>query len=386
MKDILNEVPTFDTKKEVILSLGVYELRGLARVLGVKSPTTKKREELISLILEIIENNEDFTFPNNAKRGRPFKTLSSVQNILDVIATGSESEEVFTQSFSTYEDLTVFDQEMPVITMQSSDIFPCTGVLRKGKTFGYFVDSSKQRLVYISQDQIAKYELETGDFLDCAVFEINNGTKCFVKKINRINGVIAEEYRPLIYRDYVQTLPTSIEIENKIVSNGGRNVLILKNPLFMNAYLENLLSYFSKSKVVFLGINICYEDKLFVTKNRNIFSFTSDYSSRISDGYDRIIDAINFVGRMSETNEDVFFLVNDFASVLNCLDAYFQNDERQSIYGHKEKTIIIAKKLISLAKAKSNNRNVTNMLICFKDDAENEFIKNELIKISNILE
>ena len=386
MKDILNETPTFDAKKEIILSLGVYELRGLARVLGVKSPTTKKREELISLILNIIENNEELNLPIAAKRGRPYKTLASVQNILDVISTGSENEEVFAQSFSTYEDLLNFDQEMPSITMQSSDIFPCTGVLRKGKTFAYFVDSSKQRVVYIARDQVVKYQLETGDFVDCAVFEINNGTKCFVKKINKINGVNAEEYNPSNFRDFNQVLPQPVDVGSKIVSNGGRNVLILKNPLFMNAYLENLVSYFRESKVVFLGINICYEDKVFVTKNRDIFSFTSDYSSRITDGYDRIIDAINFVERMNELNENVFFLVHDFASVLTSLDVYFQNDECQTLYGHKEKSIIIAKKLISLAKAKSNNKNVTNMIICYDSDTNNEFIKNELIKISNVIE
>ena len=38
-----SEFNNLDTKKEIILSLGVYELRGLARVLGVKSPTTRKR-------------------------------------------------------------------------------------------------------------------------------------------------------------------------------------------------------------------------------------------------------------------------------------------------------------------------------------------------------
>ena len=386
MKDILNENTTFDAKKEIILSLGVYELRGLARVLGVKSPTTKKREELISLILEIVGNNDELNIPNLAKRGRPFKALSSVQNILDVISTGNESEEVLTQSFSSYEDLIAFNQEMPLITMQSSDIFPCTGVLRKGKTFGYFVDSSKQRLVYVAKDQVTKYGLETGDFVDCAVFEINNGTKCFVKKINKINGVVAEEYNPSSFRDFNQVLPNAIDIGNKIVSNGGRNVLILKNPLFMNVYLDNLISNFSDSKVVFLGINICYEDKMFVTKNRDIFAFTSDYSSRITDGYDRIIDAINFVERMSDLNENVLFLVHDFAGVLTSLDTYFANDECQSLYGHKEKSIIIAKKLISLAKAKSNGKNVTNIVVCYESDTDNEFIKNELIKISNVIE
>ena len=39
--------------KEMLNELGVYELRELARTLGVVSPTTKKRAQLCTEILEI---------------------------------------------------------------------------------------------------------------------------------------------------------------------------------------------------------------------------------------------------------------------------------------------------------------------------------------------
>ena len=42
-----------DKNKKIELEvkkLGIFELRGLAREVGVSSPTTKKREELIDLI------------------------------------------------------------------------------------------------------------------------------------------------------------------------------------------------------------------------------------------------------------------------------------------------------------------------------------------------
>ena len=47
------------SKENLVRSLGIFELRGLARELGVKSPTTKKREELIDLILEIVSSGEE---------------------------------------------------------------------------------------------------------------------------------------------------------------------------------------------------------------------------------------------------------------------------------------------------------------------------------------
>lgn len=384
MEKRFEESASFDAKKEIVLSLGVYELRGLARVLGVKSPTTKKREELISQILSLLESNQEISLGESNKRGRPFKSLSSVKNILDVISSTKEEEERSFR-FSTFEEITEFNQEMPPFTLQSSDIFPSSGVLRKGKTFGYFVDSNFQRLVFIAPEYIQKYHLDTGDFLDCAVFEINNGDKCFVKKINKINGQNAEEYRAEIFGDYSQMLPVPKEIEGKIVSNGGRNVLLTDSPLYLNSKIKPILASFENAKRVFLGVNLCFEDKSFITNENNIFSFTSNYSGKIADGYDRVVDAINFVERMKELNEEVFLFIGDFANIVNCLDAYFEDDESPMVLGHKDKTVVVVKKLVSLAMAKNNNKNITSLILCNNIDIEDQLVKNELVKISNII-
>lgn len=384
-KDV-KEVTGFDAKKEIILSLGVYELRGLARVLGVKSPTTKRREELIAQVLEILETNDEISLSEIEKRGRPFKSLSSVKSILDVISSTKEEEDRTFVKFSTFEEITVFNQDMPSFTLQSSDIFPSNGVLRKGKTFGYFIDSSCQKTVFIAPDQVQKYNLETGDFLDCAVFEINNGDKCFVKKINRINGINAEEYEAKPFNDYIQTLPTCLSVQNKKLYSGGRNVIFTKAPIYMLDYVNPMINSFKDSKKVLLGVNVCFEDKNYITANKDMFSFTSNYSGKITDGYDKIIDTINFVERMKELNEDVLLFVSDFANVLNALDTYFQEDDSPLALGHKDKTVVVAKKLISLAMAKSNGKNITSIIVCNQIDADDMFIKNELIKISNIIE
>ena len=385
MEEFFDAKTTFDAKKEIVNSLGVYELRGLARMLGVKAPTTKKREELLSLVFSYMENEDVKLVNNSVKRGRPYKEISSMQSILDVISTG---EDHFNESsnIGSFGELTVFNQDLPKIACQSSNIFPSSGVLRKGSSFGYFIDNSCQRIVYVPHEQIVKFNLESGDFLDCAVFEINNGTKCFVKKINRINGIVAEEHFAEEFNDYEQVFPLAKNVEGKSLSVGGRNVFLKSIPLYMNSFIKDLINCNKDAKIIVLGTNLCFEDKAFIFKDKQVFAFTSDYTDKITDGYDRILDSIAFTERLDKINEKVFLIVSDISSVLNVLDSYFVSDEKSPIYNHKEKTIIVVKKLISLAKAKSNEQNVTVLILCDKQDTNDDFIKCELLKISNILE
>ena len=168
--------------------------------------------------------------------------------------------------------------------------------------------------------------------------------------------------------------------------NGGRNVVISNSSIYTLDYIKTIINSFKDSKRVCLGVNVCFEDKSFITKELDVFAITSNYSNNIVDGYDKIIDAINFVERMKELNEDVVFLVSDFGNVLNTLDTVFQDDESPMVLGHKDKTVVIAKKLVSLAMSKTNNKNVTCIFVCNKVDCEDLFVKGELIKVSNIIE
>ena len=59
-------------KEEILKSLGVYELRELARRLGVSSPTTKKRKQLEQEILKI-SKGEQIAEGKKTNKGRPPK-------------------------------------------------------------------------------------------------------------------------------------------------------------------------------------------------------------------------------------------------------------------------------------------------------------------------
>ena len=71
-----------EEKELLIKQLGVFELRGLARELGIISPTTKKRDELIELILNKFDEG-NIIDSNGKRKGRPYKKLSSLDDIMN---------------------------------------------------------------------------------------------------------------------------------------------------------------------------------------------------------------------------------------------------------------------------------------------------------------
>ena len=60
----------------VIESLGIYELRALARVFGDNSPTTLKRNDHIKIVMDKIISGEDLK-PIPLRQGRPYLLVSS---------------------------------------------------------------------------------------------------------------------------------------------------------------------------------------------------------------------------------------------------------------------------------------------------------------------
>ena len=112
MKETLNleEFNNADMQKkiEIVRSLGIYELRGLARVLGIKSPTTKVREQLIENILVTLVKGKP-TEPQMSRKGRPYKKLAHLDNIVSMIANQPTTE-------VSFETVSEFNQEMPVFS------------------------------------------------------------------------------------------------------------------------------------------------------------------------------------------------------------------------------------------------------------------------------
>ena len=359
-------------KKEIVRSLGIYELRGLARVLGIKSPTTKVREILIENILLTLVNGKPFD-PQVSRKGRPYKKLAHIDSIVSMIANNPEAKDV------SFDALASFNQEVPVFTFRDSQIITACGVLRSGKLSTYFIDLKRNFHVFIPEELVEQKGLVTGDYVEAEAYKINDSNQYFSEKLTKINGILFEEYTPKPQHRSAQVLPSEFfHAGDMKVLKGGRNVIINSEPLFLDARLKELLSNLSRDEAdnIFLGLDLCFEDEIFVS-SKNFISFSSQYLSSSSAGFDRIVDAINLVSRLSEQGRNVNLFIYDAGLLLSVMDQKFLSEDRTP-----QESATVLKKIVSLAEAREEGTTTTLIASIKQSDIENGVLKNDLIRIS----
>ena len=147
-----------EEKREAISNFGIYELRALARAVGIPSPTTKKRDFLVDAIMDALNSN-NVELVQKTTKGRPFKKLESMDSILSVIGDNTVKQFEIPKTYS-YDDLVTFAQEIPVFEYHSEDVIKKEGVLRQVKKTCYFMDLLENVVVFIPGEFIEKYSLK----------------------------------------------------------------------------------------------------------------------------------------------------------------------------------------------------------------------------------
>lgn len=375
MKETLNleEFNNADMQKkiEIVRSLGIYELRGLARVLGIKSPTTKVREELIENILVTLVKGKP-TEPQMSKKGRPYKKLAHLDNIVSMIANQPTTE-------VNFETVAEFNQELPVFSYKGEELAEVSGVLRYGNISSYFIDLKNGQHVFVSQELVKSKHLETGDYIQGTAFKINDNDQFFVKELTFVNNVAFKDYVAKQYPHADQVLPSEFMHWDRFkILKGGRNIFVSDDPLYIDNSLKTILSFLENENSIniFLGLDLCFEDQMFVS-SKNVVQFSSQYLSGSIDGFNRVLDVINMLTRQAIQGKNVILFVYDMGLVLSIIDQKFASEDKSGIQSR-----ILLKKLVSLAEANRDGSSTTLIATIRKDDLDNQILKNDLIRIS----
>ncbi len=374
----------FDGKMKTISNLGIYELRAVARGIGIQSPTTKKRDELIFLIADILKNNS-IEIPHGVSKGRPVKKLENMDNILNVISDNSMKNFEIPKTYS-YEDLIVFAQEIPIFEYHSTEALKMTGVLRIVKRSAYFLDNENGLIVFVSNENIERLYLENGDYLEVMAYKINNLNQYSAKQILTVNGTLLDDYFLLKPKCKNRVLPTkTAKIDDMEVVLGGKNIKIIDSPLFLDMQVKAILDKFDNSdnEVVFLGANIIFEDNMFLKSFKNAIIFTTNYEiSNLTKDFNNIVDCINYCERLIALNKNVVLCLFDLVNILNALDLYFSVADGVKNQEHFQQSLVIIKRLLGLSSAYSVGTTSTSIIFCNQVDEDDCFIKNEVVKVS----
>jgi transcription termination factor Rho len=228
--------------KQNLEKLGIFELRNLAREVGVHSPTTYRKEELIENILLIIEGKKE---PHIAKskQGRPPKSIQGVNNLLNIFIPKSALEEEknnyneLSYDVSSLSKITAMDSNLLSMQYQAEDDLLVSGIIEvfeEGYAFCYekgFRTKSKEHNFFISNIIVASYHLKSGDVIRGHVKKISDEKPYVVYKIDAINHTLIDKFQTnrKEFGELVAKYPVEkikFDVKNKTV-----------NHLFMEQYL-----------------------------------------------------------------------------------------------------------------------------------------------------
>ena len=385
MKKVSTENNTIKYKEMFVKKLGIFELRALARELGVISPTTKRRNELVSLILEKLQLGQGGQ-NGNSKKGRPFKKLASIDEILGYMADPSQEKEE-TMSFPTFEELICFAQEKPNTIFINDKKETLCGVVRNSNSTLYFIDLEKGSKVFLNDEICERYNIDRGDFLVCNCVGINTSNQFLVKEVLEINFVSVKDRRvdnvdlgrPVISQD-------RLAFGNNFLAVGRRNLVYYDKDIYQDDRFLRFATQCNKDgiRVVVIGSNISFENDILFKDIKGLVRFTSVYGESAKSAFDKVVDAITLVEKQISLGQKVVVFICDIIEVIRSLDKYFAgSDICEDCYAQ---TLVILQKLLSLGVAYSSHASVTLLIVCRELDREDSLLKSEIVKVCNIIE
>ena len=385
MKKVSTENNTIKYKEMFVKKLGIFELRALARELGVVSPTTKRRNELVSLILEKLQLGEGGQ-NGNLKKGRPFKKLASIDEILGYMADPSQEKEE-TMSFPTFEELICFAQEKPNTIFINDKKETLCGVVRNSNSTLYFIDLEKGSKVFLNDEICERYNIDRGDFLVCNCVGINTSNQFLVKEVLEINFVSVKDRRvdnvdlgrPVISQD-------RLAFGDNFLAVGRRNLVYYDKDIYQDDRFLRFATQCNKDgiRVVVIGSNISFENDILFKDIKGLVRFTSVYGESAKSAFDKVVDAITLVEKQISLGQKVVVFICDIIEVVRSLDKYFAgSDICEDCYAQ---TLVILQKLLSLGVAYSSHASVTLLIACRELDREDSLLKSEIVKVCNIIE
>ena len=359
---------------EKLDKLGIYDLRSLARKVGVNSPTSKKKEKLIEEIKSIQNGSQKPIFNNK------FGILFIVSDFM----VGGDNELKELIAMPKDDRLIVLNQDFDVSNMLLSQAnTEVNGILRKTEQGNYYMlnDLKLGTKIYVifEQELVEKYNMIVGDIVYgmAQVYESKNYAK--MTEVIKINNIYAHENIP--DTDITFVIPDKPLIGTNIFQ-GQSKLLEVSGGLNSSLdYVNRCLKQFSSEgyECIVLGLQISIETKLKLDRMEGVKDVVSLIDDTAKFSQERICDAINCATSMFLHGKRVVLFVLDVLGIYHILDTLYQTNPNI----HSETSELYIRKLLGLSRA-SENASISSICL-YNVDQKQEFVKeiSELQKIIN---
>ncbi|MBR2969761.1 MAG: hypothetical protein IKC49_01765 [Clostridia bacterium] len=322
----------FNISNEELIELSIYELRNLARETGVKSPTSKVKNELVRQIIEIREGRLD-PVVERSKKGRPPKSINY-------------SFRAKPKVIKLCQDESSFDYADDVLSSGYVDVSEGVARLR--------LEDHLRTEYAISDELLTKFSLKNGDKL-LVELDFNIGQ---VKDVFNVNGLPIDQVQNRVDYYDIEHVSTVNEIKfvNKLgdlKADFGDNVFLFGNNNINNTkMLINALNNVENCKKIYVNTSITEKNKGLVNELKDCDKFLAN----ITDDFDYVMSVValvvDYAKRLFETGENVVVAIDDVLS----------------ISAIEDRNMICTKELLALAKSAKNPASISVFALMTRDE------------------
>lgn len=368
----------------LIESLGIYELRALARVFGDNSPTTLKRNDHISIIMNKIISGDDLK-PIPLRQGRPYKELSNIEGILADLSqiTGKEYSLNATNARSATSPKSVtFRQMEENIIRQKLNPVEIKGVLWERNDKEFYIHTPDDKLVLVRKDVDSR--LKVYDYVVGTAIMMNDNNEYILDSITTINYQNADTYADYLEPYANEVAPTEkIDFDSNQLILGSRYIVKTSNFIENLDKTQNLVNTLKNKGIVTVGIipNVMPEQSLTIEEIGFDKVFAIPYSRKAATINEIFTLFMHHIARLQQLGKNIAIFVEDIVTLSNAIDYTFKNNPK-SLMGHTEIAVETIKKMVMLAKATSNGKNTTLFMTFDQPDLFDQMYVSTIYKVA----
>lgn len=358
--------------KEALEKLGIYELRNVARQVGVYSPTKYKKDVLIQKITSIVSGEQE-PYVKKTNQGRPPKQIAGLDEILSIFVPNIEQKNQFEQRFH--------EKLFSPALMQSIKVLPDNfesfqGYLKVlpdnyGVVFrnGYF--EGNKYTYYITPQMLGSIGLKEGDFLQGVCYYIDDTKPRIVKNIQFVNGVNLPMDQKVLREDFEQA--EAIYPKNQIVignnkdswldfkcidricpiGEGSRVFINYEKNFEIEDFVVDLVKVFSDDyNVTLVAVDERPEDLTIIKTECDQLSMLNSHELLDEVAFaEQTLMIIKHLARQVEMGRNQILVIKNLQKYENLLTRYFVLDKKLSQEEAKIQSVQTIKKIFSLAKS-----------------------------------
>lgn len=358
-----------DLSIETLQELGIFELRNIAREVGVYSPTTLKKQEIIEKIMRVVSGKEK-PYIKTTKQGRPPKNISGLNDFVEVIVPSKVLNEKREERVNNF--FNDFNESILVRDLDSKESY-FKGLI---KVYGEYalcflnnIVEDVKEVVFINKSQINFYNLKTGDEIAGKFIESSDNRPCILKEIYSINSLVFEngfkrkdDFSSLFASFPDRKLKTNLyKIDDKIFADidlftplafGQRIMLVAENRDNQLNYkiLHKLTTDANNLNGLAILIDEMPENYYEIRQNTKLDVLSNNFNKK-ADLQLEIEVKVQSLLKRAEHGENVLLFINDLGKLYNylltsCLSQKYDKEESKINITSKLKEMILQGKYV----------------------------------------